>query len=99
MAEAAPFSPHDLRRSVTTGCAEYLDAPEWLIELLLNHVPKDRLIRTYQLGQMLRNIFLKWVGLLSMKSSNPAKTPLIMLLSLVLAGKDHPLHTAVCSAR
>lgn len=63
MAEAAPFSPHDLRRSVATGCAEYLDAPERLIELLLNHVPKDRLIRTYQVGQQaekLRNLFLKW---------------------------------------
>lgn len=63
MAEAAPFSPHDLRRSVATGCAEYLDAPERLIELLLNHVPKDRLIRTYQVGQQaekLRKLFLKW---------------------------------------
>ena len=63
MAEVATFSPHDLRRSVATGCAEYLDAPERLIELLLNHVPKDRLIRTYQVGQQaekLRNLFLKW---------------------------------------
>ncbi|ECV0459285.1 integrase, partial [Salmonella enterica subsp. enterica serovar Albany] len=58
-----PFSPHDLRRSVATGCAEYLDAPERLIELLLNHVPKDRLIRTYQVGQQaekLRKLFLNW---------------------------------------
>lgn len=63
MAEVASFSPHDLRRSVATGCAEYLDAPERLIELLLNHVPKDRLIRTYQVGQQaekLRSLFLKW---------------------------------------
>lgn len=63
MAEVVSFSPHDLRRSVATGCAEYLDAPERLIELLLNHVPKDRLIRTYQVGQQaekLRNLFLKW---------------------------------------
>ncbi|PWC10036.1 integrase [Brenneria roseae subsp. americana] len=63
LAEVAPFSPHDLRRSVATGCAEYLDAPERLIELLLNHVPKDRLIRTYQVGQQaekLRKLFLRW---------------------------------------
>ncbi|EAA2724367.1 site-specific integrase [Salmonella enterica subsp. enterica serovar Braenderup] len=63
MAETAPFSPHDLRRTVATGCAEYLDAPERLIELLLNHIPKDRLIRTYQVGQQaekLRNLFLRW---------------------------------------
>ncbi|MCZ5680653.1 tyrosine-type recombinase/integrase [Escherichia coli] len=63
LAELTPFSPHDLRRSVATGCAEYLDAPERLIELLLNHVPKDRLIRTYQVGQQaekLKNLFIEW---------------------------------------
>ncbi|WP_394294011.1 tyrosine-type recombinase/integrase [Aeromonas rivipollensis] len=63
LAELVPFSPHDLRRSVATGAAEYLDAPERLIELMLNHVPKDRLIRTYQVGGMaekLRALFLRW---------------------------------------
>ncbi|VFB08632.1 phage integrase family protein [Aeromonas salmonicida] len=63
LAELAPFSPHDLRRSVATGSAEYLDAPERLIELMINHVPKDRLIRTYQVGGMaekLRGLFLRW---------------------------------------
>ena len=63
LAELAPFSPHDLRRSAATGAAEYLDAPERLIELMLNHVPKDRLIRTYQVGGMaekLRTLFLRW---------------------------------------
>lgn len=63
LAELEPFSPHDLRRSVATGSAEYLDAPERLIELMLNHVPKDRLIRTYQVGQQaekLRALFLRW---------------------------------------
>lgn len=78
MAEVSPFSPHDLRRSVATGCAEYLDAPERLIELLLNHVPKDRLIRTYQVGQQaekLRNLFLKWGDFIEyeiIQSSNDA---------------------------
>ncbi|WP_323886258.1 site-specific integrase [Aeromonas caviae] len=65
LAELVPFSPHDLRRSVATGAAEYLDAPERLIELMLNHVPKDRLIRTYQVGGMaekLRALFLRWGG-------------------------------------
>ena len=63
LAELVPFSPHDLRRSAATGAAEYLDAPERLIELMLNHVPKDRLIRTYQVGQQaekLRALFLRW---------------------------------------
>lgn len=63
LAELESFSPHDLRRSVATGAAEYLDAPERIIELLLNHVPKDRLIRTYQVGGMadkLRDLFIRW---------------------------------------
>ncbi|WP_429182758.1 tyrosine-type recombinase/integrase [Aeromonas rivipollensis] len=63
LADLAPFSPHDLRRSVATGAAEYLDTPERLIELLLNHVPKDRLLRTYQVGGMadkLRELCLRW---------------------------------------
>lgn len=63
LAELEPFHVHDLRRSVATGCAEYLDAPERLIELLLNHVPTDRLIRTYQVGsraEKLRALFLRW---------------------------------------
>ncbi|MGB6189110.1 MAG: site-specific integrase [Aeromonas molluscorum] len=63
LAELVPFSPHDLRRSAATGAAEYLDAPERLIELMLNHVPRDRLIRTYQVGQQaekLRALFLRW---------------------------------------
>lgn len=50
LAELESFSPHDLRRSVATGSAEYLDAPE-------------RLIRTYQVRGMvdkLRALFLTW---------------------------------------
>jgi len=63
LAELEPFCVHDLRRSVASGAAEYLDAPERLIELMLNHLPKDRLIRTYQAGGMsekLRGLFLRW---------------------------------------
>ena len=63
LGELDNFCVHDLRRSVATGSAEYLDAPERLIELLLNHVPKNRLIRTYQVGQQaekIRNLFLRW---------------------------------------
>lgn len=51
LAELEPFSPHDLRHSVAIGCAEYFDVPDRLIERLLNHEPKDRLLRTCQVGQ------------------------------------------------
>lgn len=63
LAELDPFSVHDLRRTVASGCAEYLDAPERLIELLLNHQPSDRLIRTYQVSdrtEKLKGLFLSW---------------------------------------
>lgn len=63
LTEQEPFAPHNLRRSVATGCAEYLDASDRLIERLLNHVSKDRLIRTYQVGQLAekpRGLFLGW---------------------------------------
>ncbi len=74
LADFESFSPHDLRRSVATGAAEYLDAPERLIELLLNHVPKDRLIRTYQVGGMadkLRALFLSWGGFMESVITGP----------------------------
>ncbi len=63
LAELEPFSPHDLRRSVATGCAEYLDASERLIEKLLNHKVRDRLVATYQKSdhpEKLRDLFLRW---------------------------------------
>lgn len=63
LAELEPFHVHDLRRSVATGCGEYLDAPERLIEKLLNHQVQDRLVRTYQAGEQaekLRRLWLDW---------------------------------------
>jgi len=63
LAEFGSFSPHVLCRSVATGAAEYIDAPERLIELLLNHAPKDRLIRADEVGGMadkLRALFFAW---------------------------------------
>ena len=68
LAELDPFSVHDLRRTVASGCAEYLDAPERLIELLLNHQPSDRLIRTYQVSdrtEKLKGLFLSWGNFVS----------------------------------
>lgn len=78
LVELEPFHVHDLRRSVSTGAAEYLDAPERLIELLLNHVPKDRLIRTYQVGAMaerLRVLFLRWGDFISSNVVQDTKQP------------------------
>ncbi|MNY74856.1 hypothetical protein D3C86_2139790 [compost metagenome] len=48
---------------MATGCGEYLDASERLIEKLLNHQVQDRLVRTYQAGEQaekLRRLWLDW---------------------------------------
>ncbi|MNJ42227.1 Prophage CP4-57 integrase [compost metagenome] len=42
-----PFTVHDLRRSAATNWAERLDAEERVIELCLNHLPLNKLVRTY----------------------------------------------------
>ncbi|MCF5839574.1 tyrosine-type recombinase/integrase [Aeromonas veronii] len=90
LAELVPFSPHDLRRSVATGAAEYLDAPERLIELMLNHVPKDRLIRTYQVGGMaekLRMLFLCWGDFIASTTKSEHTKP-DNVVSYVFRGKQ-----------
>lgn len=57
----------------------------WFIELLLNHVPKDRLIRTYQVGQQaekLRDLFLKWGDFIEheiIRSNNDAPDNVIQI--------------------
>ncbi|UNP89643.1 hypothetical protein MNZ22_04515 [Aeromonas encheleia] len=48
---------------MSTGCGEYLDAPERLVEKLLNHQGEDKLVRTYQVGEQaekLRRLWLDW---------------------------------------
>lgn len=49
------FSPHDLRAALLQAALNIWTHPERLIELLLNHVPKDRLIRTYCVGSKRKN--------------------------------------------
>ncbi|HHJ4160757.1 TPA: tyrosine-type recombinase/integrase [Raoultella ornithinolytica] len=63
MPQSEPFTCHDLRRSFASGCAEYLDANEAIIELALNHAKKDRLVATYQAGKRaakVEKLFLEW---------------------------------------
>lgn len=51
MEQSDPFTPHDLRRTFATGCAEYLDTNERTIELALNHKSRNALVETYQAGR------------------------------------------------
>lgn len=63
MPQSEPFTPHDLRRTFATGCAEFLDANERTIELALNHKSTNRLVETYQAGRRAEQVaalFLRW---------------------------------------
>ncbi len=63
LAQSDPFTVHDLRRTFASGCAEYLDANESVIELALNHSKRDRLVATYQAGkraEQVARLFQSW---------------------------------------
>lgn len=63
MSQSEPFTCHDLRRTFASGCAEYLDANQSIIELALNHAKRDRLVATYQAGKRaakVEQLFLEW---------------------------------------
>jgi len=48
LANLAHFTVHDLRRSAATAWGEYLKTPPHIIERMLNHLPEDKLVATYQ---------------------------------------------------
>lgn len=48
LADLAPFTVHDLRRSAATAWGEYLKTPPHVIERMLNHQPANKLVATYQ---------------------------------------------------
>lgn len=48
LADIAAFTIHDLRRSAATAWGEYLKVAPHVIERMLNHQPKNKLVATYQ---------------------------------------------------
>jgi integrase len=48
LAMLKPFTVHDLRRSAATAWGEYLKTDPHVIERMLNHLPLNRLVATYQ---------------------------------------------------
>ena len=46
-----PFTVHDLRRTSASHWVDTLGADSRLAELMLNHLPADKLVRTYQQGK------------------------------------------------
>lgn len=58
-----PFTLHDLRRTCATHWADTLQADTRVVELMLNHVAADKLVRTYQRGKRIecqKDTWLQW---------------------------------------
>ena len=57
------FNVHDLRRSAATAWGEYLKTEPHVIERMLNHQPRNKLIATYQravYGSEQKSTWLQW---------------------------------------
>ncbi len=57
------FTLHDLRRTCASHWADTLQADTRVVELMLNHLPADKLVRTYQRGRQIerqKDIWMKW---------------------------------------
>lgn len=65
--EIEPFTLHDLRRSAATNWGGELEASSDVVEIMLNHVPKNRLVATYQRSKrsdQTKEIWERWGDLL-----------------------------------
>ncbi len=62
------FTLHDLRRTCATHWADTLQADTRVVELMLNHLPADKLVRTYQRGKQIerqKDVWMKWSDVVS----------------------------------
>ncbi|HEH9396447.1 MULTISPECIES: tyrosine-type recombinase/integrase [Aeromonas] len=80
LSDMEPFTVHDLRRSAATNWAERLDAEERVIELCLNHLPLNKLVRTYHRSRhddKKKMLWQRWGELIELEVANePQKTNL-----------------------
>ena len=78
LSDMEPFTVHDLRRSAATNWAERLDAEERVIELCLNHLPLNKLVRTYHRSRhddKKKMLWQRWGELVELEVVNePQKT-------------------------
>ena len=59
----AEFTLHDLRRTCASHWADTLQADTRVVELMLNHLPADKLVRTYQRGKQIerqKDVWMRW---------------------------------------
>lgn len=55
------FTVHDLRRTAATAWGEYLKIQPHIIEKMLNHQPKDKLVATYQKSEYIEEQKKGWL--------------------------------------
>lgn len=60
LSDVESFSVHDLRRTVATGLGEHCAAQPHVVERMLNHVPEDSLVATYQRAQYVEEQKAAW---------------------------------------
>ena len=60
LGKVEPFSVHDLRRTVATGLGEHCAVQPHIVERMLNHVPEDSLVATYQRAQYVEEQRQAW---------------------------------------
>ena len=75
-----PFTIHDLRRSAATNWAERLDAEERVIELCLNHIPLNKLVRTYHRSRhddKKKMLWQRWGELVALEIANEPQDNII----------------------
>jgi len=67
------FTLHDLRRTCASHWVETLGADSRIAELMLNHLPQNRLVRTYQQGKQIdsqMDLWRRWGDLIAEFKSN-----------------------------
>jgi integrase len=75
LADMAPFTVHDLRRTAATAWGEYLKTPPHVIERMLNHLPKDKLVATYQRAVYADEQRAAWVAWGALVEQQVAREP------------------------
>jgi integrase len=75
LADLAHFTVHDLRRSAATAWGEYLKTPPHIIERMLNHLPEDKLVATYQRAVYADEPRVAWEGWGALVEQQVAREP------------------------
>jgi integrase len=88
----APWTVHDIRRSVSTGLREHLAADGHVVELILNHVSGSRagVAGTYDRSQRLgerRELLTKWSELVLHAAGEPAPAGAENVVALARSGR------------